>query len=478
MIIQMKITARVSFEKPANREFVIRAFFSEAEFSRSNSIKIEDDKTAVIELVFSNIPPQSIIKAISNCKIESLEYKDDTSEIQHILSEKDVTGIENAMSIDEGKTEKLQPLDDYDVGMPDGISQCDEERSDNQITSTENSDKTYKSKHRKRRGRAKPSEEDYLDIPDLDELARESESFNEFVLKVSKWLDIDKDLEEYFCNLMRELKKLEQKPYELRMIQIENITKEVTRKPCQKTKLSKYLTYFFTKKKIDGGTFTPFIITVLKYKDAFSNEKKNEDKEGNENETKNTAEIPATEEAESAKAADVTSESLYAEDTESDSTKTSKAIMPPPLRGFEERHAEHPVIPEKTNEFAETPNKSEENNNLISNPAFAEIFSKVDKSLPIREQISFLYSEMGFNKSSKSVFEKLCELTMNAISMNELDSIDDVMTKAGIDASTTNGLRAKVKISDMINDYNKANHIKRMKVIAFLREIKSIFSLE
>lgn len=118
----------------------------------------------------------------------------------------------------------------------------------------------------------------------------------------------------------------------------------------------------------------------------------------------------------------------------------------------------------------------EENNNLINNPVFAELFSKVDKSLPLNEQISSLYSEMGFEYPSKSIFDKLCDLTITALSMESLDSIDDVMLAAKIDVSTKDGLKSKVKISELINDFNKKNHIKRMKVIAFIRQIKTIFS--
>lgn len=495
----MKITARISFEEPDNRELVIKAFFSKEEFSKNNSIKIEDDKIANIELVFSDIPPQSIINAISICKVESLEYKDDNA-MQIFENSNKVD--DNHDSEEDSTTSTIKTVNadfDNDNEKVKEASPPDSTRKD---TSKKSNDAGV-SKRKKRRGRAKPSEDDYLDIPELDEFARESASFEEFLTKVAKWIETEPDIEKYFCALLTELKKLEQKPFELRMIQIEDITKKVTKKPFKKTKLSRHLTDFLAKKEIEGGTFTPFIITVLKYKDSFSNKEGTEDvaevsgaEEIDKNESENMADVPVTEEVESSKG-----------DFESDSTETHRPITPPPLRSFEERYAKQSAVEEimqnsnapvedddamsegvkepnnsdtskKEGKAAETTNTSQDGNNLINNPAFAEILSKVDKSLSREEQIAELYIKMGFKKPSISLYNKLCELTMTALSMEHLDSIDDVMLKAGVDASTTDGLRAKVKISDMINEYNKANHIKRMKVIAFLREIKSIFSLE
>ena len=458
----MKITARIRFEKPANREFVIRSFFSEAEFSRSNTIMIDGDKTAEVEIVFTNTPPQSIIKAISNCIIESMEFCDDGNAEQKVSQkETDNEDSYNISIVEENPIDKPDVIAEVE-GDVFGESIKKKRSYKKRSIDDRNTEEAIKPKNGLRRGRHKASEDDYLNIPYIEELATKCADFDVFVIEISAWLGLDKVLDEFFCALMKELRKLEQKPYELRLLQVEEATRHTDSRPCRLPQLSKYMTEFLREKGI-CGSLMPFLITVLKYKDSFDHVEETVENIAETVETSNADSVEDTkhEELEA-------SGSIVNEEQNSDGVKQ---IIPPPLASFSQGYPKMKEQPEET----ETEKTVD---NLKSNPNVAEILDKIDKSLPVREQITFLYSEMGFNKPSKSIFDKLCKITETALTMETLDSIDAVMLNAGYSTDSPEGLKVKCKISDLVNDYNKANHIKRMKVVAFLREIKSIFSLE
>ena len=221
----MKIKARIKFEKPANREFVIRAFFSETEFSRSNTINIDGDETADIVIDFTETPPQSIIKAISNCIIESLEFCDNGSDNQMAISKK----------ADDNDSYEIEIVKANELDLPDAITEAKSNDSEEPIkqkrsykkrsTAEKNTEKPPKPKTSMRRGKHKASEDDYLNIPYIEEQANKCVNFDVFVMEISIWLGLDRELDKFFCALMKELRKLDQKPYELRMLQVEEATK-------------------------------------------------------------------------------------------------------------------------------------------------------------------------------------------------------------------------------------------------------------
>ena len=106
---------------------------------------------------------------------------------------------------------------------------------------------------------------------------------------------------------------------------------------------------------------------------------------------------------------------------------------------------------------------------------FVTILNGIDKELPVTEKVKQLLSGMGLDKKNRIVFNDACKIVDAAFRMEAFESVDEVMLNAGIDVSTKSGMNAKIKFSEWINEYNKANHVKRMKVITFLRELKTIF---
>lgn len=107
--------------------------------------------------------------------------------------------------------------------------------------------------------------------------------------------------------------------------------------------------------------------------------------------------------------------------------------------------------------------------------SFVTILNGIDKELPIAERAKQLLSGMGLDKKNRIVYNNACQIVEAAFRMETFESIDEVMLNAGFDTSTKKGMDAKLKFSEWINEYNKANHVRRMKVIAFLRELKMIF---
>ena len=454
----MKIMARVRFEKPQNREFLIQAFFGQ-NYSPKNRLCICDDKTAVVELEFDNEPPQMIIKAISHCFVDAMYNLED--EVTEKLAEEEtpleVTGTHIEPDVDGDKVnpaedepeEKPQALpedenpadEDSDTKSDDASADskedaepafCEDPKQDAEPQETpteENPDdgapdakadeapedvkpkkkakKTDdgKPKVKRRYGKQKHSEDDYLDIPDFDAMASEVTCLTDFVTNVGKWLELSEDDINYFVRLMAELATIDVKPYEISDENVRNANLNVSHHEHKRFKFGKLVAAQLEKHNI-YATILPFICTVMKY-------------------AKQIGEAPKVD------AGDAKSE-------------------------------------------PEEPGNGEASC-YMNCESFVTILNGIDKDLPVAEKVKKLLSEMGLDKKNRIVYNNACQIVEAAFRMETFESIDEVMLNAGLDASTKKGMDAKLKFSEWINEYNKANHVKRMKVIAFLRELKTIF---
>ena len=177
----MRIMARLRFEKPQNREFLIQAFYGQ-NYSPKNRLSIIDDKTAVVELEFDNEPPQMIIKAISHCIVDAMYNLED--EVTEALVEEgtslEAAGTHEEPDVDSDKVnpdedepeEKFQalpeddnptdeepqetPIDENpDDGAPD--AKADETPEDVKSKKSKKTD-DGKPKAKRRYGKQKPSE--------------------------------------------------------------------------------------------------------------------------------------------------------------------------------------------------------------------------------------------------------------------------------------------------------------------------------
>ncbi|MBQ3409419.1 MAG: hypothetical protein IJH12_09480 [Clostridia bacterium] len=469
----MKITARVTFTKYANREFLVQAFFDKREFSPNNKICILDDETAFVQLEFDKQPPMFIIKALSYCKINVMDnmeassieelIKDYESEYNHDtladLEDKttdEVADAEPDTISDDGThiTYDDEPDDAYEdisdeVLKDDASTDVDSNNHDEEPSELETKSKSTK---KLRRGRATPSENDYLDVPMFDDLAEHSYSFSGFVTNVGKWMNFSEEDASYFFELTMALSKYDQKAYELRLKQIKEANANLGYTDYRRVSFSKKLTKLLEDYHI-CSTMIPFLCTVLKYN-------------GNIMEHKNKSVGDSSVDDDSAHDVSVTAD--VSNETENSSSSDTTELTKAADTGAST----------ETSDNGKAADEKDEESQLINNPNFASIMAGVNRDATLEEQIKVLLSKMGLEKESKLLYNKACAITLAAFSMETLESIDAVMQKAGMDTSSKDGLRTKIKFCEWINSYNKANHIKRMKVITFLRELKIVFTLE
>ena len=430
----MRIMARLRFEKPQNREFLIQAFYGQ-NYSPKNRLSIIDDKTAVVELEFDNEPPQMIIKAISHCIVDAMYNLED--EVTEALVEEETpleaTGTHEEQDVDSDKVnpdedepeEKLQalpeddnptdeepqetPIDENpDDGAPD--AKADETPEDVKSKKSKKTD-DGKPKAKRRYGKQKPSEADYIDIPDLDIISSRATNFTDFVVEVGRWLELPEEDVKYFVTLMAKLSVLNVKPYEICNEDVKKANLEVSHRDHRRYKFGKLVTTQLEKHDI-YATILPFICTVMKYAKQIEEAK-----------------------------------------TSAEETKLDDSGAKP--------------------ESAESGDM--EVSCYMNCENFVTILNGIDKELPVTEKVKQLLSGMGFDKKNRIVFNDACKIVDAAFRMEAFESVDEVMLNAGIDVSTKSGMNAKIKFSEWINEYNKANHVKRMKVITFLRELKTIF---
>ena len=430
----MKIMARLRFEKPQNREFLIQAFYGQ-NYSPKNRLSIIDDKTAVVELEFDNEPPQMIIKAISHCIVDAMYNLED--EVTEALVEEgtslEAAGTHEEPDVDSDKVnpdedepeEKFQalpeddnptdeepqetPIDENpDDGAPD--AKADETPEDVKSKKSKRTD-DGKPKAKRRYGKQKPSEADYIDIPDLDIISSRATNFTDFVVEVGRWLELPEEDVKYFVTLMAKLSVLNVKPYEICNEDVKKANLEVSHRDHRRYKFGKLVTTQLEKHDI-YATILPFICTVMKY-------------------------------AKQIEEAKTSAEETKQDDSEAKPESMDSGIM--------------------------------EVSCYMNCESFITVLNGIDKELPVMEKVKQLLSGMGLDKKNRIVYNDACKIVDAAFRMDSFESVDEVMLNAGIDVSTKSGMSTKIKFSEWINEYNKANHVKRMKVIAFLRELKTIF---
>lgn len=431
----MKVTGRITFVKWANREFLVQAFFDQREYSPKNVLCIMGDQTAFIQLEYDKNPPQGIIRAISHCKINVLdtreecklqdlieEYKNshksileedctcesDESAEEDVLTE---SGEENQFTETEIHSCNYENPVETDVTTTDDMCVNEEFAGDNKIA-----------KRKQRKGKAIPSEDDYLDSPVFDEYAQKATTFPGFVTAISNWLNLSADDASYFFALVMKLSKIEQKGYELRFKQVKEANMELGESDYRRVKLSKFITPRLQKDLHIDGTLLPLLATVLKYKDSCT---KHMIGDVGEKSASNEVEEDAK---------------CQVDVQEVESTVPSTAVE----------------------------------NELAENPVFAGYLANIDRDAAMSDQVSNLLTMMGLNEHSGLLFKTAVELILAALEMENIDSIDSVMEKAGFDVGTKRGMQMKIKFAEWINSFNKAHHIKRMKAVTFIRNIKDV----
>ena len=146
-----KFSAKVTFKGNENAKHLIRAFFDE--FDEKNSISIKGNSAEMEICVRDVYVPIKIVKALSFCEITELNYN------SNLKKDNEAVEVVN--------------------------------RTDSKPETSENKRKTIKVK--KRRGRAKKKKAiaaDIVKIPELDDIAEKSTSFEHFAQLVAEWMEM------------------------------------------------------------------------------------------------------------------------------------------------------------------------------------------------------------------------------------------------------------------------------------------------
>ncbi|MBR2705188.1 MAG: hypothetical protein IKE91_06950 [Clostridia bacterium] len=436
----MKIVARVKFTKPQNREFLVQAFYGQ-EYSPQNRLIVLNDETAVVELWFDNKPPQQIIKSISLCQVDAM-YNQEVNEVEEPPEDGNVSEVSGTLATPDDDTEAKAPQKDEetsaetsgDATVPDDSLAkmaviTEEPAPAKDLTSKkkpqENKDKKKEDKTpgmKRRYGAAKASPDFYLTHKQFDILAAKAESYKSFITLVCEWVGLNEEYTDFVVSVILELAKFDQEGYELRNQQVIDTVKSMPVGDYTRVKCNREIQNGLKAKGVLSYALS-FYCTLLRYK--------NEWKEKNDS----------------------------AESADTDAAADEKKVY---------TQAEIQIIPQAV----ET---TEEASCYMECAEFAAIIEKIDKSLPMLDRIKILLSEMGLDKKNKILYNNACQIVDAALRMESFESIDEVLQNAGFDSPNKKAMEAKIKFSEWINEYNKTHHIKRMKVIAFLRELKKVF---
>lgn len=167
----MKFWAKVRLNGEKDAGEVIIAFFRE--FNSNSRIEVKG-KEAILEIVFEKNPPLATIHAISNCEIIEFSFG-------NALKEEEVSEAK----VEKQEQETGQEKEEAKPNVKNEI-----------VVQNSNPEK-------KRRGRtyAKQLNPEDINIPILDEIAKQSTSFEHFVKSVAEWLGMNKK-QQFFEDLV------------------------------------------------------------------------------------------------------------------------------------------------------------------------------------------------------------------------------------------------------------------------------------
>ena len=232
-----KFRAKVKLKKDENTECLLKAFFKN--FDPEGTIEIRG-KEAEIELK-SRKPSQTIIEAITQCKIVELSYGKFSEQAEQGHAEEELSG-----QAEQGNAEE-------ELSRQAEQGHAEEENS----------------------GRRKVTrvELNPVDVPKLEELAKRAASFEHFVHLVAEWLEMGKR-QELFEKMVIASTEVEQFSWK----EIENALKRkaASCKPSDKIWISQQISGKLREYSI---TMMPFLKTVGEYKEySFEQVKENSGK--------------------------------------------------------------------------------------------------------------------------------------------------------------------------------------------------------
>ena len=425
-----KFWVKVKFKQGKNAEHLIRAFFQD--FNPASSIVVRG-KEAKMEIVFRE-PPMAIIDAINQCEVIELnygknlkEYKEDEDlqvETENDSKQRNV-GVESSEKIEQTNVES------EDSEQPEQTNVESENSEQPEPTNAENENSEQTEQPKKKRGRPatqklepkkETKSEPTINIPKLEEIAKESNSFEHFAELVAKWLEMDKR-KEFFKSLIivsAEVDKITWKELE----------KALKNKNVLYTKWDKIWSGQQVSEKLKeySATMLSFLNVTKKYKEYSFKEV--EEYSTEENSSKQDVEKTRT-------------------NFEEKTDKFNETVFPKPRVKME-------CMPE-IKEFEET-------------------LASVDKTQPVEERVRYVLGAMGLNNMSVKEQKQIVEIASTAVKKGRM-AFDIIFVEANIPIEQT--MTVRMTFSKFVNDFvQKYESGKKVKLLTFLSELQKIIMFE
>lgn len=376
-----KFWAKVRFKEKENADFLTKSFF--LEFNPQSSIIVRD-KEIKLE-VFFNKPPMGIINAINKGEVEELIYGKKLEEYEEDADTHDVEELkENETELEKTRDEKSE--------QNEQTKQYEQnEQTEQEKVGGEQPERTEQPK--KRKGKTATKKKDTTaktakneikpaDIPELEEIAKNATSFEDFVKLVAEWLEMDKR-QEFLVKLAiasSEVNKLSWK-------ELENAlnSKGETYGEWEKIQTCRQVS---EKLKERSVTMLPLLNAIRQYKDySFKNAEKISKKE-------------------------TSIEQHEKEETSQNVEKTGEfdeSIIPKPRVKME-------CMPEIKD--------------------FEETLASVDTTKPVEERVRYVLNAMGLNNMSIKEQEQIVEFASLALRKSRM-SFENICVEANIPIDQT-----------------------------------------
>ena len=425
-----KFWVKVKFKQEKNAEHLIRAFFQN--FNPASSIVVRG-KEAKLEIVFRE-PPMAIIDAINYCEVIELnygknlkEYKEDEDlqvEAENDSKQRNV-GVESSEKIEQTNVESENSEQSEQTNAENENS----EQSEPTNVENENSEQTEQPKKKKGRPATKKLEpkketksEQTINIPELEEIAKKSNSFEHFAELVAKWLEMDKR-KEFFKSLIivsAEVDKITWKELE-KALKNKNVFYTQWDKTWSGQQVSEKLKEY-------SATMLSFLNVTKKYKEYSFKEV--EEYSTEENSSKQDVENTTT-------------------NFEEKTDKFNETVFPKPRVKME-------CMPE-IKEFEET-------------------LASVDKTQPVEERVRYVLGAMGLNNMPVKEQKQIVEIASTAVKKGRM-AFDIIFVEANIPIEQS--MIVRMTFSKFVNDFvQKYESGKKVKLLTFLSELQKIIMFE
>ena len=343
----------------------------------------------------------------SNPEVETPEEtKDSNPEVETPEETKDSTPEVETLDETKDSNPKVETLGKSTVDITDNSKQTKNDES-----------KTGKSTTRKPR---KVADLEMVNVPKLEEIAKNAESFEHFAKLVAEYLEINKR-QDFFKELVFVATEVENVSW--REVDKALKDKNVVHSQWDKISISQQVT---EKLRDYSATLLPLLYTLRQYKNySFGC--------AIESVTETVDEL-VTETVDNSVTEKVTETITESEDT------TSK------------NRVKMECMPEI--------------------PVFEEVLGSVDKTQPIEERVKYVLSAMGWNESNKKMQKEIFEVTNVAVRVKEM-SLDDIFLRAEIPEESS--LEVRMELSQFINDFvGKYDSDKKVRLLDFLEQLQKV----